>query len=516
MIETVSKNSFETSHIKSLTCSQPIPTAFNELVESNKLLVLLYFSLKRDLSVFNGFMSKKVKGATSYLNNLKCDHCGRVFHKEFGLQSHMKILHRSGARPSPKYEKHKVSFKAAKSRQRRKEVIYGGTISDSDVEVVDCGSSDVEVEEISVVEDNEERKKGLEFESGDAEVNVEDDETCSNDDAVIEPSNDDPDDFVTEDNNGPEVSKPGDRDNPSGSSKEPEKDDAVDQHEACFEEEPNTVERHFIKRTTMTMARLRRSKNYRSSPEANVVEITLDDDDDDDDVDVEASQLLKPRMIDFDSSINSWANRSAVDADEQELDSDVNGNAWPKKTGNYSGDNKTIPRNITIRKTRSSDDFDGSGFGKQGSSGRNLKLANAQPPQNRKTYFGRSQAPSSTRTGDTSSEKSGRSTSDSEDGVLILDDDDDDKYGNYESVDQVMAAIDKNIENLLRESAKLKDVKGLKDFEKFRDQEKDDELEERIQFNGSKRMNRRKAPPQANLASRTDKKRNVDEVICIE
>ena len=87
--------------------------------------------------MFNGFMSKKVKGATSYLNNLKCDHCGRVFHKEFGLQSHMKILHRSGARPSPKYEKHKVSFKAAKSRQRRKEVIYGGTISDSDVEVVD-------------------------------------------------------------------------------------------------------------------------------------------------------------------------------------------------------------------------------------------------------------------------------------------------------------------------------------------------------------------------------------------
>ena len=513
--------------------------------------------------MFNGFMSKKVKGATSYLNNLKCDHCGRVFHKEFGLQSHMKIMHRSGARPSPKYEKHNVSFKAARSRQRRKEVIYGGTISDSDVEVVDCGSSDVEVEEISVVEDTEERKKGLEFESGDAEVHVEDDETGSNDDAVIEPSNDDPDDFATEDNNGPELSEPGDRDDLSGSnsgtsdkedhidqasdvsqeeystgngvarkvrvhlpkknspevecsSKEPEKDDAVDQHEACLEEEPNTVERHFIKRTTMTMARLRRSRNYRSSPEPNVVEITLDDDDDDDDVDVEASQLLKPRMIDFDSSINSWANRSAVDADEQELDSDVNGNAWPKKTGNYSGDNKAFPRNITIRKTRSSDDFDGFGFGKQGSSGRNLKLANAQPPRNRKTYFGRSQAPSSTRTGDTSSDKSGRSTSDSEDGVLILDDDDDDKYGNYESVDQVMAAIDKNIENLLRESEKLKDVRGLKDFEKFRDQEKDDELEERIQFNGSKRMNRWKAPPQANLASRTDKKRNVDEVICIE
>jgi hypothetical protein len=43
---------------------------------------LKFFSLKKELKAYNGNGYKKTRKVTYYMNKLKCNHCGKVCHKE--------------------------------------------------------------------------------------------------------------------------------------------------------------------------------------------------------------------------------------------------------------------------------------------------------------------------------------------------------------------------------------------------------------------------------------------------
>ena len=110
-----------------------------------KLYFISLHSLKRDVNASNGFGYKKIRASMNYLNKLKCQHCGRVFHKEFGLKSHKKYFH--GEEIRSKFEK--VTLR---NQQYLKDV--RGDIDDdfdkSDVDIISIHESDDDMQEIQV------------------------------------------------------------------------------------------------------------------------------------------------------------------------------------------------------------------------------------------------------------------------------------------------------------------------------------------------------------------------------
>jgi hypothetical protein len=95
--------------------------------------------LKKDTKEFDGSFYRKLNTSTNYLNKLKCEYCGWVFHKEFSLESHRREFHRHEVRP-------KINRVAMRSRLHKKRV-RGDTDDDpiSDDDLVYSYSSDDDV-----------------------------------------------------------------------------------------------------------------------------------------------------------------------------------------------------------------------------------------------------------------------------------------------------------------------------------------------------------------------------------
>ena len=98
--------------------------------------------MKRDVKAIGGFGFKKMNASTNFLNKLKCDLCGRVFHKQFGLQCHKKSSH--GQKIKPRFEK--VTLR---SRQFLKDVTDDDDIEEESVE------SDDDQEAVEVDDDTD-------------------------------------------------------------------------------------------------------------------------------------------------------------------------------------------------------------------------------------------------------------------------------------------------------------------------------------------------------------------------